>query len=125
MEWYLAVLRKYAVFSGRARRKEFWMFVLVNFIISLGLGVISIVIKDKNNILGMLYSLAVFLPSLAVSVRRLHDTGRSGWWLLIGFIPIIGWIALLIFYIMDSQPGENKYGPNPKEQAALFDSESF
>lgn len=66
----------------------------------------------------MLYALAVFLPGLALAVRRLHDTGRSGWWMLLGFIPLIGWIVLLIFFVTDSQPGSNPYGPNPKDTPA-------
>jgi uncharacterized membrane protein YhaH (DUF805 family) len=109
MNWYFEVLRKYAVFKGRARRKEYWMFVLFNIIIGLILGFIGI--------LGTLYMLAVLLPSLAVGVRRLHDAGRSGWWLLIGLVPIIGGIVLLVFFVQDSQPGENEYGPNPKVAA--------
>jgi uncharacterized membrane protein YhaH (DUF805 family) len=65
----------------------------------------------------MLYGLAVFLPGLALAIRRLHDTGRSGWWMLIGFLPLIGLIVLIIFFVQDSQPGSNQYGPNPKESA--------
>ena len=120
MEEYKAVLNKYAVFSGRARRREYWMFVLVNFIIMIGLSVvISIVasvlkLGSAASYLSQIYGLAVLLPSLAVGVRRLHDTGRSGWWLLIGVIPLIGSIVLLILMAKDSQPGDNAYGPNPK-----------
>ncbi|GAB4342018.1 MAG: DUF805 domain-containing protein [Candidatus Abyssubacteria bacterium] len=97
MKWYLQVLKKYAVFSGRAQRMEYWMFFLFNLIIAM---------------------LAVLLPGVAVTVRRLHDTGRSGWWLLIGFVPLIGGIVLLVFMVFDSQPGQNEYGPNPKALAA-------
>lgn len=116
MEWYLGVLKKYAVFSGRARRKEFWMFALFNVIIGFVLAIIESILGSPG-ILTFLYSLAVLIPSIAVSARRLHDTDRTGWWLLIGFIPVIGFIVLLIFMVMEGQPGENRYGPNPKEAA--------
>ena len=123
MNWYLEVLKKYAVFSGRARRKEYWFFVLFNLIISLVLTFIDSGLGTLNEetgygLLSGVYSLAVLIPSLAVAVRRLHDTGRTGWWLLIGLIPLIGLIVLLIFFVQDSKPGDNEYGPNPKEQAA-------
>lgn len=88
MEWYLKVLKNYAVFEGRARRKEYWMFVLVNLIVEIILSVIGSLLHIRQFLTG-LYSLAVFLPSLAVSVRRLHDSGRSGLWVLIGLIPFI------------------------------------
>ena len=123
MNWYLEVLKKYAVFSGRARRKEYWFFVLFNLIISLVLTFIDSALGTLNEetgygLLSGVYSLAVLIPSLAVAVRRLHDTGRTGWWLLIGLIPLIGLIVLLIFFVQDSKPGDNEYGPNPKEQTA-------
>jgi uncharacterized membrane protein YhaH (DUF805 family) len=119
MNYYTDVLKKYAVFGGRARRKEYWMFVLWNLIIYVVLGfVLGIIGKAINSqmpmVLAYLYALAVLIPNLAVSVRRLHDTGRSGWWLLIGLVPLVGAIVLLVFTVMDSMPGENKYGPNPK-----------
>jgi uncharacterized membrane protein YhaH (DUF805 family) len=117
MRWYLDVLRKYAVFSGRARRMEYWMFVLFNLIIALVLGAIDGLLGIQG-VLGGLYSLAVLIPSLAVAVRRLHDTNRSGWWILINLIPVIGWIIFIIFAVQDSQPGPNQYGPNPKEAVA-------
>jgi uncharacterized membrane protein YhaH (DUF805 family) len=121
MNWYLAVLKKYAVFSGRAQRKEYWMFFLFNIIIAILLGIIEVVIgispDADESILANIYSLAILLPSLAVSVRRLHDIGRSGWWLLIGLIPLIGVIVLFVFAVQDGQPGPNQYGPNPKEAA--------
>lgn len=112
MNWYIDVLKKYAVFSGRARRKEYWMFTLINIIISIILGVIDGMLGTA--IIGMIYSLAVLIPCIAVSIRRLHDTGRSGWWLLIGLIPLIGLIVLIIFMVQDSESGDNQYGPNPK-----------
>lgn len=113
MNWYLAVLKKYTEFSGRARRTEFWTFCLVNFLIAIGISVVESIL-GSSGFLGMIYSLAVLLPSLAVSARRLHDTGRSGWWLLIGFIPVLGLIVLIVFAVQDSQPGSNAFGPNPK-----------
>lgn len=114
MNWYLDVLKKYAVFNGRARRKEYWMFVLFNLIIALVLGLIERLVGGPG-ILANLYSLAVLIPGLAVAFRRLHDTNRSGWWILIGLIPLVGFIILIVFMAQDSQPGDNQYGPNPKE----------
>lgn len=120
MEWYLAVLKKYVEFTGRASRKEYWMFVLFNVIISVALSILGMLVAGQNgqSALTSLYSLAVFLPSLGVTVRRLHDTGRSGWWILIGLVPLVGWLILLYFTIQDSHPGTNEYGPNPKESPA-------
>ncbi len=114
MSWYLKVLKNYVGFKGRARRKEYWMFVLFNVIISIILSIIELSMGMEEAIISGLYGLAVLLPSLAVSVRRLHDIGKSGWWLLIGFIPIIGMIILLVFSCLDSQEGDNQYGPSPK-----------
>ena len=118
MSWYFEVLKKYAVFSGRARRKEYWMFVLFNTIISIVLGIIDeiarLYITENLGILSTIYTVAVLLPSLAVAIRRLHDTDHSGWWLFIALIPFIGAIILIIFYVQDSQFGENRFGPNPK-----------
>jgi uncharacterized membrane protein YhaH (DUF805 family) len=113
MEWYLKVLKNYVGFSGRARRKEYWMFFLVNLIVSIALSIIEWVIGLPTVLTG-LYSLAIFLPSLAVTIRRLHDTNRSGWWVLISLVPFIGVIVLLVFTVLDSDPHENNYGPNPK-----------
>ena len=119
MSWYLEVLKKYAVFGGRARRKEYWMFVLFNMIF-------AIVAMILDNVLGIaieglgygplygLYCLAVLIPGLAVSVRRLHDVGKSGWFLLINLIPLVGGIWYLVVVCGDSSPGENQYGANPK-----------
>lgn len=123
MKWYLEVLKKYAVFHGRASRKEYWMFVLFYVIF----GVIAIILDNLFGItisilpygwIYILYSLALLIPALAVDVRRLHDTGRSGWMILIALIPIVGGIWLLVLMILDSQEGENKYGPNPKNVVA-------
>jgi uncharacterized membrane protein YhaH (DUF805 family) len=113
MEWYVKVLSNYVGFQGRARRKEYWMFVLVNIIISIVLGIIQSILGWTDVLTGI-YSLAVLLPSLAVAFRRLHDTGRSGWWILISLIPLIGAIILIVFMCQDSEPGDNRYGSNPK-----------
>lgn len=117
MEWYLKVLRDYAKFDGRARRKEYWMFFLFNVIIAFVAGLLDSMLglgMGTFGILSTLYLLAVFIPGIAVGVRRLHDTGRSGWWLLVALIPVIGVLVLLFFLVQDSEPGPNQYGPNPK-----------
>ncbi|WP_088067488.1 DUF805 domain-containing protein [Gottfriedia luciferensis] len=113
MEWYLKVIKNYAVFQGRARRKEYWMFYLFNAIIILILSILENLANIDKLITGI-YGLFVFLPNLAVGVRRLHDSGKSGWWILIGLIPIIGTIILIIFLCLDSEDGENRFGFNPK-----------
>jgi uncharacterized membrane protein YhaH (DUF805 family) len=120
MQWYLKVLKQYADFAGRARRTEFWMFTLFSAIISIVLGLLdsllglAFVEGTMSGWLGMLYALAVLLPSLAVTVRRLHDTSRSGWWVLIGLVPIVGGIVLIVFCAMPGNMGANAYGPDPK-----------
>ncbi|MFJ7795609.1 DUF805 domain-containing protein [Pseudomonas sp. NPDC096950] len=103
---YIEVLKKYAVFNGRASRREYWMFILINLGISIGLIVLETLLGGKGY-LSNLYSLAVFLPGLAAAVRRMHDTDRSGWWIL---LPIVN----IVFLAQDSQPGDNRFGPNPK-----------
>lgn len=117
MNWYVDVLKKYAVFSGRARRQEFWMFALFNAIISIVLFIVGRVIGFPA--LGLVYSLAVFLPGLGVTVRRLHDTGRSGWAFLIALIPLAGPIILLVWLASESKPEQNQYGTNPKYADAV------
>jgi uncharacterized membrane protein YhaH (DUF805 family) len=118
MNWYVTVLQKYAVFTGRARRKEYWMWVLFNLIISIILNIIDFVadlhIGANLGILSFIYGLAVLIPSIAVIVRRLHDTNRTGWWIFIVLIPFVGAIILIVFAALDSSPGDNRYGPNPK-----------
>lgn len=124
MNYYLVVLKKYAVFSGRARRAEYWYFVLFNAVVSIILSILGKAIGVFNmtigtvgneiNILSIIYSLAVLVPGLAVAVRRLHDVGKSGWMVLINLIPLIGQIWILVLMIKDSTPGENEYGSNPK-----------
>ena len=117
MNWYLAVLKKYAVFSGRASRTEYWMFTLFTVIVSIVLTVVDRAI-GTGGVLAGLYSLAVLLPSIGVLIRRLHDTGRTGWWALIALVPIIGGLILLVFMILHSEPDTNQYGPNPKGMPA-------
>ncbi|MDG6881427.1 Inner membrane protein yhaH [Phocoenobacter uteri] len=121
MNWYLEVLKKYAVFNGRARRKEYWFFILFSTVVSFILSILDNLIGfiDYNSglgILGGIYSLAILIPSIAVSVRRLHDINRSGWWMLITFIPVIGLIVLFVFACLKGTEGENKYGDDPLEQ---------
>ena len=122
MNWYLKVLRQYADFSGRARRTEYWMFVLLNF-------VFIVIAMALDNLLGitiggmgygpiyLLYALALIVPGIAVGVRRLHDVGKSGWMLLISAIPLIGAIWLIVLFATEGKPGVNKYGANPKEMS--------
>ena len=112
MNEYLTVLKKYATFSGRARRKEIWMFILINFIIMVVLSALDMALGI--GLLSGIYALGVLVPSLAVGARRLHDIGKTGWWQLIGLVPFIGVLVLIIFFVMDSNPGDNQYGPNPK-----------
>lgn len=118
----MKVLRQYVDFEGRARRTEYWMFFLFNAIIYVVLSALSTIAAflDMGLLTSLfygvtsLYALAVFLPSLGVTVRRLHDIGKSGWWFLIGLIPLVGGIWLIVLLVGDSQPGDNLYGPNPK-----------
>ncbi|WP_433894219.1 DUF805 domain-containing protein [Streptomyces sp. CA-111067] len=112
MHWYVDVLKKYAVFSGRARRQEYWMYNLFNIIALIVLAVIGAVAGTM--IPYFVYFALVLIPSLAVTARRLHDTGKSGWFILIGIIPLIGGIVLLVFTCTDGDPQPNAYGPNPK-----------
>lgn len=113
MNWYIQAFQKYAEFNGRARRSEYWYFTLFNLLITLLLLFIDSEIGSYG-ILTIGYYLATIIPSLAVCVRRLHDTNHSGWSLLIGLVPVIGSIVLLVFFISDSYAGENQYGLSPK-----------
>jgi uncharacterized membrane protein YhaH (DUF805 family) len=110
---YLSAVQKYAVFHGRARRLEFWMFTLVNIVITIALQV-----AVKSHVPYLVYSLAVILPTLAVTVRRLHDTSHSAWWLLIGVVPIVGQIVLFVFLLARGDDGVNQYGQDPKAASA-------
>jgi uncharacterized membrane protein YhaH (DUF805 family) len=119
MNWFIAALKKYATFSGRAQRSEYWYFILFYILISIALGMVDWMTGSINATAGYglltgLFGLAVFIPSIAVGVRRLHDTDRTGWWLLIAVIPLIGSIVLLVFFVQDSTAGDNRFGPNPK-----------
>lgn len=123
MNWFLVALKKYATFSGRAQRAEYWYFFLFYILIFIGLSIIDGITgsfsgESGMGLLGGLMSLALLIPSIAVGVRRLHDTGRSGWWLLIALIPLVGAIVLIVFTVQDSEAGTNAYGPNPKTSAA-------
>lgn len=119
MSWFLLALKKYATFSGRSQRSEYWYFFLFYLLIVFALAMLDVLLGSYSDSgeLGLFsgaFVLAMLIPSLAVGVRRLHDIGRTGWWLLIGFVPIIGTIVLLVFAVTDSEPGTNAYGPDPK-----------
>jgi uncharacterized membrane protein YhaH (DUF805 family) len=126
MEKMLQPLKKYADFQGRARRSEFWLWELFLIIVyailyvplfTLGMDGSTGQMNAIGSIIGLIlgvFALAIIIPSIAVTVRRLHDTNRSGWWIFLGFVPLIGGIVLLIFYVLDGTPGPNKYGEDPK-----------
>lgn len=123
MNWYIAALKKYADFSGRASRSEYWYFVLFYFLISIVLSIVDAVTGTLNpntgvGLLSGVFTLAMIVPSISVNVRRLHDIDRSGWWLLMIFAIVIGWIVLLVFGVQDSQPSDNRFGPNPNAASA-------
>lgn len=125
MNWYLDVLKNYFVFSGRARRKEFWMFVLISTLISIALTFIDAVAfgyaLDGSGGIALtssLYSLAVLIPTLAVWIRRLHDTDRTGWWVLLILLPIIGPLWLLVLFCFEGTRGSNRFGVDPKNPNA-------
>jgi uncharacterized membrane protein YhaH (DUF805 family) len=122
LSWYLEALKKYAVFGGRSRRKEYWYFLLFNIIVAIVLAWIDALLGTFSSsgigVLSGIYGLAILIPSLAVTVRRLHDIDRSGWWILINLFPLIGSLVLLVFAVSEGTPGNNQYGPNPKEATA-------
>lgn len=128
MRYYLHVIKNYAVFTGRGRRSEYWYFVLFNIIFAIVAMLIDRLIGDtftmetSRGVLAepfgyvyIIYALFVLIPGLAVGVRRLHDINKSGWFFFLALIPVIGSIWLLVWFCMDGTPGDNKYGPNPKE----------
>jgi len=122
MSWFLLALRNYSKFSGRSQRSEYWFFFLFYLLIGFGLAIVDGMLGffDQDEDYGLLsgiFAIAMLIPSLAVNVRRLHDIGRSGWWLLIALIPIVGSLVLFWFAVQDSEPGSNAYGPNPKPLA--------
>jgi uncharacterized membrane protein YhaH (DUF805 family) len=112
MDWYLQVLGKYVEFTGRARRKEYWMFALINAVIAISIGVVEGLLGSPG-IIGGLYALFVFLPSLAVAIRRLHDSGKTGWWILVVLVPIIGLFVFIYFMVVPGDLGANEHGPDP------------
>lgn len=119
MDWYLKALKSYTKFDGRSQRMEYWYFFLVNIVILVILYFIDSMTGMVNaasgyGILSGVYALAVLLPGIAVAVRRFHDTNRTGWWVLVALIPLIGGLILICFMVLDSDPETNKYGPNPK-----------
>jgi uncharacterized membrane protein YhaH (DUF805 family) len=130
MDWYVQAIRKYAVFTGRSRRKEYWSFVFISWGVPFALATILAIAvpsiltfgADENvavlfyYIVGIIYLSYFFhfIPSISVLVRRLHDIGRSGAWVFLSLIPFFGGLVLLFFTLSDSQPGSNAYGPNPK-----------
>jgi uncharacterized membrane protein YhaH (DUF805 family) len=121
MNYFLDALGKYAVFTGRARRSEYWFFVLFSCLIVIALGAAGLYVAKLTGgpptlaeYLVDFFSLLIFIPSLAVSVRRLHDIGMNGWWVLLNFVPL-GGLVLIVLFCQDSQSGDNSYGPNPKE----------
>ena len=127
MDWYFKVLKNYLGFSGRARRKEFWMFILVNLVLTVVLSILDkmlgLRIAGDEGLLTTVYGVLIFLPYWAVQFRRLHDTDRSAWWLLLLLIPLVGWLIILAFNCQNGTPGENVYGADPKRLDARFVSE--
>ncbi len=118
MEWYLSVIQDhYADFSGRARRTEYWMFTLFNMLALIPIGILAFMSETVGGLVAIVYLLAMVIPSLAVAVRRLHDTGRSGWWLLLSFVPA-GGLVLFVFYVLEGNSGANEFGPDPKDPYA-------
>ena len=126
MKYYLNALKNYTVFTGRATRQDYWMFVLFNVIFAIAAMIIDRILgttftfSSYNGPVSFpygyvycLYALFAFLPGLAIAVRRLHDVGKSGWFILIALIPFIGWIWILVLFCTAGTPGENEYGPNP------------
>lgn len=112
-------LSKYVDFTGRARRSEFWYFFLFSFLVQVVASILDSILgtdfdTGSSGLISTIATLALFLPSIAVSARRLHDIGKSGWWQLLAIIPIIGWIMVIIWYCTNTKPGANQYGPDPK-----------
>ncbi len=111
MNYYLLALKKYATFSGRATRSEYWYFFLVNFLIGIVLNIITMSVGDTYGVVGMVYNLAMIIPGLAICARRLHDIGKSGWMILVSLIPLAGIIWLIVLLATQSSPVDNVYGP--------------
>jgi len=134
MEWMILPYRRYAEFTGRSRRKENWMFVLFQLLVGLAIGAVfgrptytfgdgmmagAMMVQGPGGVIQNLFALVSFIPSLAVAVRRLHDQDRSGWLLLLVFLPILGWFALLVFMCLEGTRGPNRFGPDPKNPTDL------
>ena len=132
LQWMILPYRRYFDFSGRSRRKEYWMFTLFNILVSIAIDLafgsptyeragfyvgFSTELSGIGGTLQNIFGLVSFIPGLAVAVRRLHDQDRSGWLLLLVFIPILGWFALLVFMLLDGTRGRNRFGPDPKNPA--------
>jgi uncharacterized membrane protein YhaH (DUF805 family) len=113
MNWYQHSMKHYATFSGRARRTEFWMYLLVYVVMVVVASVLDALLGTAG-LLGGLVALVHIIPSLALQARRLHDIDRSGWWMLIWFIPLIGWLILLYWNIKEGDTGSNRFGASPK-----------
>lgn len=117
MEWMILPLKRYFEMSGRSRRKEYWMFFLFTVLVGIGTTAADVIAGfdlEDNGPFNIASSLALFVPSITVWVRRLHDTDRNAWWILLIFIPILGWIALLVFACQEGTQGSNRYGEDPK-----------
>lgn len=112
MEYFMGPLKKYADFTGRATRKEYWMFILFYLIFYIACAIVDSVLGTF--IFTAIYALGMLVPTISCAARRLHDTSRSGWWQLLGLIPLIGGIIVLVFLCQDSHP-DNQFGPNPKQ----------
>jgi uncharacterized membrane protein YhaH (DUF805 family) len=125
MSWYLEVLKKYAVFAGRSGRSEFWYFMLFNFVVYVVLYIVdsaagtTLGSNTGYGVISGIYALAVLLPGLGVEIRRLHDTDRSGWWVLLGAIPIVGTIVLIVYWAQEGDSDTNQYGASPDQAPAL------
>ena len=115
MDMFIKVARdNYTNFEGRARRKEFWMFTLVSLVINVGTLILDASLFSDLGLVNGLYTLAILLPSIAVGIRRMHDINKSGWWLLLWIVPVIGWVWLIILHCRDSDIGDNIFGPSDK-----------
>lgn len=119
MNWYQQAMRQYVTFDGRARRTEYWIFVLVYIVLMLIASALDALL-GTNGLLGGLVSLVHLLPSLAVLARRLHDIDRSGWWMLVSFIPLVGWLILLYWTVKEGDTGTNRFGSSPKGEPAAW-----
>lgn len=123
MAWYMSMLRGYDDFTGRARRRDYWLFLLANLLLACVTAVLDFVVGSEIGLAGLgpfgtLLMVIVALPSLALGVRRLHDSGRSGWWMLVSLVPFIGVVALLVLMVLPGTSGPNEYGPDPRPMLA-------